>query len=82
MIAVVSNDPELANKAEWSALQAVESEYRGNAFVDRVVIIEGFGKGKLDLIGVKSTDNGAPVWILANSKISPLVNIMPDDQMF
>lgn len=77
----VSKDPELANKPEWSALQAVDAEY-DKGFADRLRIIKSFGRNKVDIIGIKSTGDGSPVWILANPRIVPRVKIMPADLKF
>jgi hypothetical protein len=69
----ITNDPELANKPEWSVLQAVEIQYRDKSSPD--LVIERIGK--YEMIGVKSLNGPSKVWILADPQFSPKVKIMP-----
>jgi len=75
----IKNDPELANKPEWSTLQAVEATHRNDVSLQRVTIIKNFGSSSLDVVGIRSTKGEPTVWILASPQIAPLVKVMPEN---
>jgi hypothetical protein len=63
---------ELASKPEWSALQAVEQEYRGKPFTEPEILeIHGH-----HVLGVQGND-GQRIWILLNPQASPFYKQMP-----
>lgn len=63
---------ELASKPEWSALQAVEQEYRDKLFTKpEILYIQD-----QHVLGVQGKD-GQRIWILLNPKASPFYKQMP-----
>ena len=73
------NDPELANKPEWSVLQAVEATYRNDVSLQRITIVINFGSSSLDVIGIRSAKGEPMVWVLASPQVAPLVKQMPQN---
>ena len=75
----IMNDPELANKPEWSVLQGVEATYRNDVSLQRITVVKNFGLSSLDVIGIRSTKGEPTVWVLASPRIAPLVKQMPQN---
>jgi hypothetical protein len=71
----LANNPELANKPEWSTLQSVQSKYVGESSDDPIFLTVG----SYDLIGIKSLDRPSRTWLLAKPLVSPLVKTMPQE---
>jgi hypothetical protein len=71
----VGNDPELANKPEWSALQSVQAKSI-NEPSDGPVFVN---VGSYNVVGVKSRDDGTVTWLLASPLVSPFLKIMPKE---
>ncbi len=67
------NGPDLANKPEWSALQAIELRYRSDESSDLILT----QVGSYDVIGIKSPSEVSRTWVLASPHVVPRLKILP-----
>ena len=73
----IGNDPELANKPEWSALQAADVRWRSSASDEIFAISENIGGGEYDAVGIWDNTERAMVWVLTNPKQQPNIKTLP-----
>jgi hypothetical protein len=66
---------ELANKVEWSVLQAIESA-AGNDIVTGVRVERDYADSGYDVVRIPDMD-GSLRWILTNAEGRPRVKVMP-----
>lgn len=74
----LSRDTELANKREWSILQAVSSD-KSEAQQDRpIIILKNAYNSGYDVIGIHVAA-GKRVWLLMNAMHAPRIKMMPEE---
>lgn len=77
----IENDPEIANKPEWSILQVMDNQDKSRMISHGgILIAKNIGKHDgYDVVGIKEIALENPIWILTNAKFSPKIKILPQD---
>lgn len=77
----IENDPEIANKPEWSVLQVMDIQDKSKMISHGdILVAKKVGKhGDYDVVGIKKMSLENPIWILTNAKFSPKIKIIPQD---
>ena len=79
LLQYLGNNHEIQSKGEWSVLQELEYNHRGEQNLPRVIVKQ---LHEYSAIGIVSKNNQVRVWVLLNPEFDPLIKELPKEDFY